>query len=115
MDFQNLLVHHQKLLSYLESNGYSNIYIHRFRHEIDRILEGAKAKCWVSYTDVYLEYTHTSQSKEYLRNKRTIIGAIEQFDRYGKYPNGRRRHTLFKRGAYHLLLPEFQELIDLLP
>ncbi len=112
MNFQNLLVHHQKLLSYLESNGYSELYIRRFRGEINRILRDAETKQWASYTDVYLEYTHTSQSKDYLRNKRTIIGAIEQFDRYGKYPNGRRRHKLFKRGAYHQLLPEFQELID---
>ena len=112
MDFQNLLEHHQKLLSYMESNGYSELYIGRFRDEIAWILRNAETKQWASYPDIYLEYTHISHSKDYLRNKRTIIGAIEQFDLYGKYPNGRRRHTLFSRGAYHLLVPEFQELID---
>jgi len=96
----------------MESNGYSEIYINRFRDEIAWILRNAETKQWVSYTDIYLEYTHISHSKDYLRNKRTIIGAIEQFDLYGNYPNGRRRHTLFSRGAYHLLSPEFQELID---
>lgn len=112
MDFQNLLEHHQELLSYMESNGYSEIYNSRFRDEINWILRNATTKQWASYTDVYLEYTHISHSNVYLREKRTIIGAIEQFDVYGNYPNGRRRHTLFNRGAYHLLVPEFQELID---
>ncbi|NLI93731.1 MAG: hypothetical protein GX434_16530, partial [Peptococcaceae bacterium] len=112
MDFQNLLEHHQKLLSYMESKGYSELYISRFRDEIVWILRNAETKQWASYTDIYLEYTHTPHSKDYLRNKRTIIGAIEQFDLYGNYPNGRRRHTLFSRCAYHLLVPEFQELID---
>ncbi len=112
MDFKNLYKHHQELLFYMESNGYSELYISRFRDEIDWILRNVGAKQWASYTDIYFEYTHISHSKDYLRNKRTIIGAIEQFDLYGNYPNGRRRHTLFSRGAYHLLVPEFQELID---
>ena len=51
-------------------------------------------------------------SKDYLRNKRTIIGALEQFDDFGRMPDGRSRHTLFERGSYHLLCSEFRELID---
>lgn len=112
MDFQNLLEHHQELLFYMESNEYSKLYISRFRDEISWILQNAETKQWASYTDIYLEYTHSLHSKYYLRDKKTIIGAIEQFDLYGNYPNGRRRHMLFNRGAYHLLAPEFQKLID---
>lgn len=112
MDFQNLLEHHQELFSYMERNGYSELYIRRFKDEISRLLRNAEVKQWASYTDIYLEYTHAPHSKDYLRDKRTIIGVIEQFDLYGNYPNGRRRHTLFSRGAYPLLVPEYQELID---
>ncbi|MBP1920809.1 tyrosine-type recombinase/integrase [Youngiibacter multivorans] len=112
MDFRNLLEHHQELISYMESKGYSELYIRRLRGEIIRILRNTEKNQWASYTDIYLEYTHTPHSKDYLRNKRTIIGAIEQFDLYGNYPNGRRRHSLFSRGVYHLLVAEFQELID---
>ncbi|HEY5536623.1 MAG TPA: tyrosine-type recombinase/integrase [Ignavibacteria bacterium] len=43
---------------------------------------------------------------------RTVIGALEQFDLFGEYPNGRRRHSLLGRGSYHLLNHEYQELID---
>ncbi|MDF2943123.1 MAG: integrase family protein [Herbinix sp.] len=43
---------------------------------------------------------------------RTFIGALEQFDLFEKYPDGRRRHSLSDRGSYHLLIPEYQELID---
>jgi integrase len=60
-----------------------------------------------------LEYTKISQSPDYLRDKRGIIGAIEQFDVHGRYPNGRRRHELFERGSYPLLSPEFKSVIDL--
>ena len=112
MDLQNLKEHHEELLSFMEDNGYCSTYIQRFRNEINRILAGADSSCWQSYQDIYLEYLKLPHSKDYLRNKRTIIGALEQFDLFGRFPDGRHRHTLFKRGSYHLLEPEFQELID---
>jgi integrase len=96
----------------MERNGYSKTYVARFKREIKKIL-AADSKEWACYTDVYLVYTKTSHSPDYLREKRTIIGAIEQFDVHGKYPNGRRRHELFERGAYPLLSPEFKSVIDL--
>ena len=77
------------------------------------ILEAVNSRQWTCYTDVYLEYTKISHSPGFLRNKRTIIGAIEQFDVHDKYPDGRRRHELFERGSYPLLSPEFKSVIDL--
>lgn len=112
MDLQNLREHYEELLSFMESNGYSSTYIQRFRDEINRILAGADSNRWQSYRDIYLEHLKVPHSKDYLRNKRTIIGALEQFDLFGRLPDGRHRHTLFERGSYHLLEPEFQELID---
>ena len=112
MDLQNLREHHEELLSFMENNGYSSTYIQRFRDEINRILADADSSLWQSYRDIYLEYLKVPHSKDYLRNKRTIIGALEQFDLFGRLPDGRHRHTLFERGSYHLLEPEFQELID---
>ena len=112
MDLQNLREHHEELLSFMENNGYSSTYIQRFRDEINRILADADSSRWQSYRDVYLEYLKVPYSKDYLRNKRTVIGALEQFDLFGRLPDGRHRHTLFERGSYHLLEPEFQELID---
>lgn len=112
MDLQNLKEHHEELLTFMEDNGYSSTYIRRFKDEIKRILAEAESCGWQSYQDVYLEYLKVPHSEDYLRNKRTIIGALEQFDDFGRLPDGRRRHTLFKRGAYHLLGQEFRELID---
>lgn len=112
MDLQNLKEHHEELLSFMENNGYCSTYIHRFRDEINRILADAGSHRWQSYQDIYLEYLKVPHSKNYLRNKRTIIGALEQFDLFGRFPDGRHRHALFERGSYHLLVPEFQELID---
>jgi integrase len=113
MNIQNLRDNYSKLISYMETNGYSKIYVDRFKREIEKILASVASKEWSCYADVYLEYTKTSHSPDYLRNKRTIIGAIEQFDVHGRYPDGRRRHELFERGSYPLLSPEFKSVIDL--
>lgn len=112
MDLSHLKEHHEKLLSYMESNDYSETYIQGFREEIKKILKKESGNTWSSYVDIYLEYTKVPHSDNYLRIKRTIIGALEQFDIYGCFPDGRHRHSLFERGSYHLLVPEFQELID---
>ena len=77
MDLQNLREHHEELLSFMENNGYSSTYIQRFRDEINRILADADSSRWQSYRDIYLEYLKVPHSKDYLRNKRTIIGALE--------------------------------------
>jgi integrase len=112
MNVQNLRDNYPKLISHMENNGYSKTYVDRFKREIKKILVLAGSKEWSCYTDVYLEYTKTPHSPDYLRDKRTIIGAIEQFDVHGRFPNGRRRHELFERGAYSLLSPEFKSVIE---
>lgn len=112
MNLQNLQEHHGELLSFMESNGYAEAYVQRFRLAISRILSEPGQNRWTSYTDIYLDYEKRSGSANYLRQMRTVIGAIEQFDIYGRMPDARHRHTLFERGSYHLLIPEFKELID---
>lgn len=113
MNVQNLRDNYPKLISYMEINDYSKTYVESIKREIKKILSALNSKEeWSCYTDVYLEYTKTSHSPGYLRQKQAIIGAIEQFDIHGRYPDRRRRHELFKRGAYPLLLSEFKSLID---
>ncbi len=113
MNLQNLRDNYPKLISYLETNDYSKTYVDTYKREIKKIIAAVDSKEWSCYTDVYLEYTKTSHSPDFLRNKRTIIGAIEQFEVHGRYPDGRRRHELFERGSYPLLSPEFKSVIDL--
>lgn len=105
MDLQNLKEHYGELISFMEKNGYSEHYIRLFREEIRHILSHAEGNSWESYRDIYLDYLKSPHSENYLRNKRTIIGALEQFDIFGRFPDGRRRHSLFERGTYHLLEP----------
>lgn len=112
MNVQNLRDHYPQLISYMEDHGYSKTYVARFKRELKRILALADSEDWSCYTDVYRDYTNTSHSPDYLREKRAIIGAIEQFDVYHRFPDGRRRHELLTRGAYPLLSPEFQSIID---
>lgn len=112
MNLQNLQEHHGELIAFMESNGYAEAYIQRFRLAISRILSESDQDRWSSYTDIYLDYEKKSESKNYLKQMRTVIGAIERFDVYGRMPDARHRHTLFGRGSYHLLASEFKELID---
>ena len=112
MYFQNLEEHYHELLDFLEANHYSPSYIQKFKSVIRNILKNRKRKRWKSYRSIYLEYAKSSHSEQYLRHMRTVIGALEQFDLFGEHPNGRRRHSLFGRGSYHLLNHEYQELID---
>ncbi|MGG0718130.1 site-specific integrase [Robertmurraya massiliosenegalensis] len=112
MIVQNLRDNYPKLISYMETDGYSKTYVDRIKREIKKILSVWDSKEWSCYTDVYLEYTKTLHSPDYLRDKRTIIGAVGQFDVHGRYPDRRRRHELFKRGAYPFLSPEFKSVID---
>jgi len=113
MNVQNLRDNYPKLISYLETKGYSKSYVDNFNREIEKILTLVDSKKWSCYTDIYKEYSKTSHSPSFLRYKRTIIGAIEQFDIHGRYPDGRRRHELFERGSYPLLSQEFKSIIDL--
>ena len=112
MNLSNLRNHYPELFSNLEENGYSKRYIQFFREELNRIFRNEAGNQWTSYTDIYLDYEETPHSINYLRSKRTIIGALEQFDVYNRFPDGRHRHTLFERGTYHRLISEFKELID---
>ena len=112
MNAQNLRDNYPKLISYMENNNYSKTYVDMFKREIKKILALADSEDWSCYTDVYLEYTKTPRAPDYLRHKRTILGAIEHFDVHGRYPDGRRRHELFERGTYQLLSSEFKSAID---
>ena len=112
MKTQHLEDSYPRLISYMEESGYSRIYINRFKREIKRILSMAPKQNWSSYMDIYLGYAKSSSSIDYLRNKRTIIGAIEQFDVFGRYPDGRRRHELYARSSYVSLSEEFKSIID---
>jgi len=112
MNVQNLRENYPRLISYMTENGYSESHVVRFRREIKRILLLSDSKGWKPYTDVYLAYTKTSHSPSYLRNKRTIIGAIENFDIFGQCPDGRRRHGILRRTGYNSLPEEFKSVID---
>lgn len=110
MDLTNLNQKHSELISYMEAQGYSKSYICMVRTEVNRILLQSDTNTWNSYLDIYLEYKCKSR-RSYIR-KATVLGLIARFDVEGLYPNGRRRHNLWKRTAYEKLLPEFKGLVD---
>jgi integrase len=112
MDLQKLEATYLQLITHLEANGYSAISTARIRRLIKRILRQAKLKGWKSYTDIYLTYETGGASPSYLREKRTQIGTIEQFETFGRYPGNRRRTCICRKSTYDLLPDEFKAVID---
>jgi integrase len=112
MDLQNLEATYLQLICHLEASGYSTSNIARIRRLIQRILRQAKLKGWKSYTDIYLAYQKNGASPSYLREKRTQIGTIEQFETFGRYPGNRQRTGICRITTYDMLPDEFKALID---
>jgi hypothetical protein len=108
----NLKDTYPALLSHMEAEGYSEIYVTKVRREVQRIVRLWDEKAWSSYQDVYAAYRVSSRSATYLSGKRTVIRLVEQFDIHGRLPDGNRHSALFARGAYHQLLPVFRQVVD---
>ena len=111
MNLENLRNDYLKLISYMETAGYSNDYINRLRREIQWILVEADTRGWDCYNDVYQYYEAIPLSPRKLEKKRAFIGTIMEYDLHGKYPDGT-WSGLVERGAYPKLTPEFRSLID---
>lgn len=111
MNMENLKNNYPKLISYMETAGYSNDHIGRVQREIQRILVEAGNNGWDCYNDVYKYYEALPLSPNNLVRKRAIIGIIYELDLHGKYPDGK-WSGLVERGAYPKLAPEFRSLID---
>lgn len=112
MNVQVLRANYPRLIFHMKKNGYSEIYIAKIKYEIRRIILHAEEKGWKSYTDVYLDYTKTSQSSSYLYSKRTTLGLIENFEQSGIFPGNRHRHGILKKTGYDALSLEFKSLIN---
>ena len=111
MKLENLRQNRQTLLSRLEADGYSAAYISRMRGMIRTILSESDERGWEDYHDIRRYYEATCKTRDTLTRKRTVIGAIMEFDLHGKFPD-RTTPTLSKRGAYYKLSPEFRSLVD---
>lgn len=112
MNLSNLRQSHPLLLAHMKEIGYSERYIHSVQIEINRILLHEKDNSWNSYQDIYQNYASGSHSKRSLLGKATLIGMIAHFDLEGLYPGKHQWHTLWERGVYTQLVPEFKGLVD---
>jgi integrase len=108
----NLKKTYPDLLSQMEAEGYSETYIARVRRAARRIVGLWESEGWRDYDDVYASYEASSRSASYLRDRRNIIRVIEQFDVFGRPPDGGRNSGLFLDTAYARLLPVFSAVVD---
>jgi integrase len=111
MEKQDLQTKVPVLLSYLEENGYSRIYINRFRREIKQVLKLRTQDSGITYADIYQLSVEKGLTASTLRHKRSILGLIEQFDVKGIFPEHLRTGFLTIK-SYDLLSEEFRKAID---
>ncbi len=69
MNVENLRNNHPKLISYMESAGYSNDYIGRILKEIQWIMTEAEDRGWESYSDISRYYEAIPMSSGNLEKK----------------------------------------------
>ena len=100
------------LLDHMRAAGYSETYVVRVGREARRIIGFWESEGWGGYGDLCVAREAPSGCVGGLRERRSLIRLIEQFDVYGRMPDGSRRSALFARGACHRLLPVFREVID---
>ena len=112
MDLKHLSENLDTLLDYMDSHGYSKSYVSKIRSEADWIFEHAPESSWTGYQDIYEQYVLDGLSDTDLHNCRTVLNLLSAFDENGKYPDGRHTDSIFVRGAYGKLIPEFKELVD---
>lgn len=109
MYLENLRVNHPKFISYLKNNDYSVDFIGRIHRMIKIILEKSDSMSWNSYFDVFQHFVKKQRGD--IVKKKTVIGAIMEFDLNGKYPD-RTPSGLTQKGAYYKLSPTFSLLVD---
>lgn len=112
MNLSNLRQNYPLLLIHMKGMGYSESYIHSVQIEINWLLLREKDNSWNSYLDAYRDYASGLHSERSLLRKATLIGIIARFDMEGMYPGTHQWHTLWKRGVYTMLIPEYKELVD---
>jgi len=80
---------------------------------IKTILAEANAKGWKDYYDIQRHCEAKYKTHDTLVKKRTVLGAIMEFDLNGKFPD-RTTPTMAKqrRGSYFKLSPDFRMVID---
>lgn len=109
----NLRKNYPALLERLEVDGYSTAYISSVRGMVKTILAESDTRGWNDYYDVQRYCEAKYESPGTLVKKRTVIGAIMEYDLYGKFPD-RTTPTLAKskRSSYYKLDPKFKAVID---
>lgn len=112
MDTRHLEEHFCELTGYMESAGYSEVYLRRFRTEFNWIVSHSEGNQWDSYRDIYDERA-VGLSPDAARGSRSILAALERFDVDGVLPNGvKQPSSVHQKGAYYQLCPEFKEVVD---
>jgi len=111
MIFDNLILHADELIQYMQCHGYAKSYYLLLKTEINWLKKNGNAID--SYESACRIREGQTSSHDMKRRYRLEYGILKRFDIHGVYPDYRMREPLFNYGAYHQLCLEFQTVIRL--
>ncbi len=109
MDVSHLSENQDKLIHFMETHGYSSIYIRKVKKAIGYIVSNPQ-NSWTSYDNVFADFCEAYPG--YRRGQRTIINLVARFDLLGKYPDGSHEGVICRTDAYSKLNIEYRLFID---
>jgi integrase len=112
MNVEKLRNKQLQLIDYLETNNYSKRYISKFKSIMNKLLNELDVTHLNSYDEIYQAFFSNSPSFDVCRVNKGVLGAIEYFDLYGLFPNGKRRTHIGKIDYHKILSEDFASLID---
>lgn len=112
MDVEKLCNNFADLVQHMQADGYSKSYINRIKREVDWLVRNKNKEGLYSYEDACNFRESNTKSPDMQRWYRLAYGILKRFESCNKYPDGRRKEPLIRRGAYTQLIPAFKEVVD---
>jgi integrase len=83
-----------------------------YRREIERILRFADSETVTSYADIYSAYEQSGLKAYRLKEKRTILRRVSEFDLQGRLPGDTKPKATAREKPYEQLCAEYKSVID---
>lgn len=112
MDINNLKDNYHLLFEYMRTKRYSEGYIKRISAAIRFTLKNGERSEIKNYSDLLLLRLIHTKSKGFIELLRIYFRVVEDFDKYGIYPDPTHHHRVLVEQRRNNLLPAYYEYIN---
>ena len=114
LDLSFWQAHLDELLEYMKAHGYCGHYCKKVYYHARRVAVLSQEIRWDSYEEIWNWYSSQVHGKGYLRDVRTVLGILMEYQLYGILPNNRMTQNPLcpRKNCYSMLVPKFKTLVD---